>query len=346
MNELKRMLGDSTESEVKSLLFQLFLQIQRAEEMEQYAQEQFAIDIRKTYNDFLIYKRNQANPANNTQYKKAHIVFGYSGAGSLKMALREMKLRDQERIIAFSDIFSVGPVWQLHEKAGIGYRQEWLKNHINLDDETLFNYQDDFQHKVSENMSVPDDVPIFIWVGENAHEQTALRFVLYLLKEKSNDVFVMNATSAYKAQFWVPESDFSPLHTGEIAPEKLRLIYEENRKNNALTQNERKRFEKEWAKLASEKEVLRIWENEEINSVDGSYYDEYLISTARKIHRERKNHDFIKCARLIGEAIGHITQYIGDQFLEYRVRHLILNGCFEIEGVPKAMRYYSVRLKG
>ncbi|WP_423778625.1 DUF3658 domain-containing protein [Enterococcus faecium] len=40
-----------------------------------------------------------------------------------------------------------------------------------------------------------------------------------------------------------------------------------------------------------------------------------------------------------------MPQYIGDQFLEYRVRHLIVNGQFEIKGVPKAMRYYSVRLR-
>lgn len=81
-----------------------------------------------------------------------------------------------------------------------------------------------------------------------------------------------------------------------------------------------------------------------INSVNESYYDNYIIDTTRKIHIERKNNEFIKSARLIGEVMGHLNQYIGDQFIEYRVRHLIVNGIFEIEGIPKAMRYYSVRL--
>jgi hypothetical protein len=40
---------------------------------------------------------------------------------------------------------------------------------------------------------------------------------------------------------------------------------------------------------------------------------------------------------------GHI---VGDAFLEYRLRTLINNGVFDIKGVPKGMRYYSVKLKG
>jgi len=53
----------------------------------------------------------------------------------------------------------------------------------------------------------------------------------------------------------------------------------------------------------------------------------------------------MKSARLIGEVIGYLDQYISDEYFEYRVRHLITNGIFEIEGVPRAMRFYSVKLK-
>ena len=133
----------------------------------------------------------------------------------------------------------------------------------------------------------------------------------------------MDTTSKYKNQFGVPETEFFPLHTGEISPDKLRLIYEENRKSNSLTQKERKKFEKEWEQLSTKQEVLRIWENKMINSVNESYYDDYIIDTARKIHIERKNNEFMKSARLIGEVMGYLNQYIGDQFFEYRVRHLI-----------------------
>jgi len=233
----------------------------------------------------------------------------------------------------------------LDEKTGLSNRYEWLKKHINIDDEILDNYQDEFNNTTSEIIAVPKDAPIIIWIGENAHEQTALRYVLYLLKEKINDIFVMDTTSKYKNQFSTPETDFFPLHTEEISSDKLKLIYEKNRKSNSLSQEERKEIEKEWEQLSTKQEVLRIWGNKGIHSVNESYYDDYIIDTARKIRIERKNNEFIKSARLIGEVMGHLNQYIGDQFFEYRVRHLIVNGIFEIEGVPKAMRYYSVKLR-
>ncbi|MCG3421024.1 DUF3658 domain-containing protein [Oceanobacillus sp. GSFE11] len=53
----------------------------------------------------------------------------------------------------------------------------------------------------------------------------------------------------------------------------------------------------------------------------------------------------MKAARLIGEVYGHIDNNVGDPFLEYRVRTLIYGGFFEVKGIPKAMRYYSIKLK-
>jgi hypothetical protein len=34
---------------------------------------------------------------------------------------------------------------------------------------------------------------------------------------------------------------------------------------------------------------------------------------------------------------GHVNQYIGDQYIEYSLRNLILNVSFEVKGIPKAM---------
>lgn len=155
----------------------------------------------------------------------------------------------------------------------------------------------------------------------------------------------MDTSQQYKNQFDIPDTDWYPLHTGEITSEKLRIIYEKRRKVSPVSQEVRKKLEEEWQELSSTQEVLRIWENKGIRSVDETYYDDYIINKAKKLHKERKSNDFMKSARLIGEVIGHLDQYIGDEYFEYRVRCLIINGVFELEGVPKAMRFYSVKLK-
>ncbi|WP_071394780.1 DUF3658 domain-containing protein [Bacillus tuaregi] len=77
----------------------------------------------------------------------------------------------------------------------------------------------------------------------------------------------------------------------------------------------------------------------------GRSQDDYIIQKAIKLHKQQKKKSFMKSARLIGEVIGYLDQYIGDEYFEYRVRHLIMNGVFEIEGIPKAMWFYSVKLK-
>ncbi|CEI81738.1 DUF1835 domain-containing protein [Oceanobacillus sp. M60] len=345
IDELKGTLNHAGEEEVKSLLFQTFFRIHMLEELDQYTEEQFVADLKKTYHDFLNVKRGQTKIKNSTNDKVVHILFDDSAAGSLKWVLKEMGLQDEEMVISFSDVFSIGPIWQLHNQAGLDYREEWLKNHLLLDDDYLDEYRHHFNRTLSMISAIPETASIIIWTGENAHEQIALSYVLYLLRDKRNDITAINTTKQYKKQFNIPEKDNYPLHTGEIMSEKLQLIYQNSSKTPALSKEQREKFEQKWQALAATQEALRIWENRDIKSVDESYYDDLIINKAKMLHQEQKNTEFILSARLIGEVICYLDQYISDVFVEYSVRRLILKGVFEIKGVPKAMRFYSVKLK-
>ncbi len=332
------------DTELKSLLLQVFLRMQTVEERKGYSEQQFFLDIKNTFNDLLAYKKNQAS-VEQTQFHTTHIVFGDSPTGSLKIALKESDLIQQENIINCSDLFSIGPIWNLHDAQGINNRYEWLRTHINMDEELLFTYEKSFQQTILNIEQIPSHHTIVIWVGENAHEQTALRLVLYVLKEKTNDIAMININDAYKTHFDRPEIDFTPRHMGELSSKQLKQIYENGKNGNALTQTERKKLEQQWEQLCEDKEVLRIWESNKIISVPETFYDEYIINTVKKFHKKKKSIEFIKSARIIGEVIGHLNQYVGDQFIEYRVRRLIVDGIFDIEGVPKAMRYYSIKIR-
>ncbi|MGG3927137.1 DUF1835 domain-containing protein [Metabacillus fastidiosus] len=228
INKLKELVENSSEKEAKSLLFQMLLRINMMEETN-FPEEQFTKDLKKIYKDFLNYKSMQTINDNEKDYSTVHIVFGDSPSGSLKMVLRDMKLQEREKIISFSDLFSIGPVWRLNEEIGLTKRSEWLKNHINFDEEYIDKYQDEFSNTILKIEAIPQNIRIIIWMGDNSHEQTALRYVLYLLREKTNDIILINTAANYKNQFHIPEIEYYPLHTGEIIPEKLRVIYEKNR---------------------------------------------------------------------------------------------------------------------
>lgn len=273
-----------------------------------------------------------------------HILFGASASGSLKYALREMGLDNREKVISFWDIFSIGPVWQLHEENGVKSRFEWMKKCLNDEYDEFPDYKQKFEKAINQINSIPEGVHITIWTSDNAHEQTGLRFVVYLLKGRNVYISLINTTAEYEELFQVKKIKYTPLHSGEIPPEKLQIIYEQGH-GKLFTDHDRENLEKEWLSLAESLGTLRIWRNGRIQSVPEDYYDEFIIKKAKNLHGRWKTKDFMKSARLIGEVLGHLDQYVGDTFLEYRLKKLIEAGVFEFEGSLEAMRFYSVRLK-
>lgn len=277
-------------------------------------------------------------------FQMIHILLGASASGSLKFVLREMGLEKKEKVISFCDIFSIGPVWQLHEENGVKSRFEWMKKWISDEYNEFPDYKKSFEKAINQINSIPGGVHITIWTSDSAHEQTGLRFVVYLLKEKNIDISLINTTEEYEKLFQTKKVKFTLLHSGEISPEKLQFIYERGSRK-LFTDHDREDLEKEWLSLADSQETLRIWRNGRIQSAPENYYDPFIIQRAKYLHRNPKLNGFMKSARLIGDVLGHLDQYIGDTFLEYRLKKLIEAGVFEFEGSLLAMRFYSVRLK-
>ncbi|WP_179097672.1 DUF1835 domain-containing protein [Paenibacillus sp. FSL H7-0331] len=282
----------------------------------------------------------------NAATTKVHIVFGDSIAGSLKFAIKQLGYADTNKVICFRDQFSMGPLWQLHEETGQAHRGEWFIDHINNgNDEADYDY-DTYHQRLTEQIAhIPAEASIVIWSGKNAHEQVGLRYAVYLLRNSQNSIFVFNAEEACERRFNTSDRQIDYLHAGEIPPEKLQTVFGEAEESGSIACETRQLLEREWLSLATHHEVLHIWDGERILSVDEHFFDSYLLEAVEKLHTYRSNNDFIKAARVIGEAIGYCDQYISDSYFEYRLRQLIYNGSLEIKGVPRSMRFYSVRRK-
>jgi hypothetical protein len=272
-----------------------------------------------------------------------HILFGPSPAGGLKVALKDLGLEKKDSVISFWDMFSVGPISRLHEMHGKGNRLDWMKRLIN--DRDILDFQLTNQQAIDQIATIPTGEHVTIWVADNAHEQTGLCYTLFLLKDKDIDIHIINTTQLHNENFKQKDIIYTVLHTGEVSPEKLQIIYQQSKKQPPLTKHEREDFEKEWLSLSASQETLRIWRNGRIHSVPEDYYDEYMIKRAKKLHGKTKTKEWMKSARLIGDVLGHLDQYVGDSFLEYRLKKLIEADVFEWEGSLEAMRYYSVRLR-
>lgn len=273
-----------------------------------------------------------------------HILFGTSASGSLKHALRKMGLDKKDKVISFSDIFSIGPIYKLNKEIGVKSRFKWMEKCMSDEFDELPDYLKEFKRSLNQIISVAEGEHVTIWAADNAHEQAGLRFAVYLLKDKNIDITVINTSKEYEKRFPVKKVKYTLLHSGEMIPEKFQHLYEHGT-GNLLTDHDRISLKKEWLNLAETRETLRIWQNGRIFGVSEDYFDEFITGKVKKLHGTGKERAFIKSARVIGEVIGHLDQYVGDSFLEYRVRKLIEAGVFESKGRLEAMRFYSIRLK-
>ncbi|GLC89642.1 DUF1835 domain-containing protein [Lysinibacillus piscis] len=273
-----------------------------------------------------------------------HIVFGASASGSLTRALRNRKQNETEQVISFWDIFSVGPIWQLHNEKGRQFRYDWMAVHLNEESiEELADYQQRFEQSVEQIQAIQNGEQLYIWLSNSTHEQVGLRYIIYLLKEKDIQMTVLNTALAQAKLFPVMEDSYILRSTGELTFEQLQTIFEQYQ-GQLLSMNEREILEKEWCTLSESQDTLRIWQDGHVQHVEESYYDARFIHHAKDLHQEQETKNFMKSARLIGEVLGYLDDYVGDEFLQYRLRELIKQNVFEMEGQLRAMRYYSVRL--
>ncbi|TFD99504.1 DUF1835 domain-containing protein [Jeotgalibacillus salarius] len=272
-------------------------------------------------------------------YQTVHLVCGESPAGSLKVGLDR-----HQKVIGFPDFFGDGPVRHLDQKSGQRQRLEWLRDHLNgQDDYFEKEYEKRLAKALKEIEAIPREVPIVLWSGENADEQTGIRYFLYLIREKENVVSIINTTIAFKKLYNTETfQEFHP-HTGGVEPEKLQRMYLGNAAR-PLTEVERRRYEQEWESLSDMGGTLRIWKNQQVQAVNENYYDSLILSIAANMTDDQGD-GFVKAARIIGEALGRIDDVVSDMFLEYRVRCLVYSGIFEIKGIPKSMMHYTVSMK-
>jgi hypothetical protein len=265
-----------------------------------------------------------------------HLVSSSSAAGALKVGL------DRPRtVIDFLDLFSIGPLWKLDTKIGQDYRHEWLNENINLE-QGDFELENNFSKTLLELEDLPDDVPLYIWTANNGNEQTGLRYLLFLLKSKENEVFVINTTELYKR--WINSND-EKLYSSMLHPTDLKFLFEKSESISPLTREERIQLQREWEVLAQSKETLRLWENGKITSVPEDYFDGLIKETIADLQNQQGTKDFIRTGRVIGETIHQMEEMVGDCYLEYRIRHLIYNGVLELKGIPRSMRHYSIKLR-
>lgn len=264
--------------------------------------------------------------------KFIHIVFGDSAAGILKCFFSENENKYKGEVICFREDYSIGPLYDIETEVGLENRIKWIEKIIKqlyLDDyfvdiETLY------KTTYEGIKNIDSDLKIVIWYGESASELVGLSYLVSVLKNKS--IYKINVSRFEMNDY--SGNKYKPRSLGECnlnQLESLILTMEE------IESEELNKISKCWENLKISKENLRILEGNTIVGVDEDYYDNDILSNC--------SFNYKKTARVIGDTMGKSKQFIGDTYINYRVRKLIEMNRLEYRGNLKNMREFDIKIK-
>ena len=274
-----------------------------------------------------------------------HIVIGESFAGSMKQALRGLDYTETHKLITLRENYAIGPINSLDSPVGRIERSNWFRNNITEAFDAYTEFEEEYNELLDKLEQIPERAEVIVWTSGNACEQAGMRHALYLLRNKRNSISIHDACAICEELYNRPDTFINYRYSGEIPSEKLQEAIVRLDGKGKLRSADITRLEREWQVPTQQTGTLRIWRDSALIEVPADYYDQYLLEKLDALKPPAGDNDFLKSARLIGEAIGYCEEHIGDSYFEYRLRELIYDGVLEIKGVPAAMRYYRIRRK-
>lgn len=309
-----------------------------------------SIEEKKLAEELVNILQNQINEVRNHQLQKnelqqyVHLVFSLSDAGSLKVTLSKIGKRNLCQVLAFNECFSVGPISHLDTTTGQQNRRFWLMEH----DEAFiysqhFNQEHQLDNMVKVVKNIPENKTIVIWCADNAHDQTGLRFVLHLLRERKQPVHVVNVTEIFNVTE-LQNKEGVPYARGLIDHEHFQAIVRKYFTGIPLDPSQRRKYESEWLMLTREKNVLRLWEEGTVKSSDESALDEVIVRSIMELEQEKDEDGFIMAGRVVEKMFEISQQLVGYSFITYRIWILVNQGILMFKGIPGALHQFSIKL--
>jgi hypothetical protein len=250
-----------------------------------------------------------------------HLALGGSAAGNVRELIKN---RLSERLIRVDDIYSIGPLFNIHEERGLRARKDYLRK-IFLTINEGSHFETFIPHiGLVGILRIPKDASrIVVWCGANADEQTILRAVCANLPETPLIIVDIDTSSPPACQ----RVAIGGCNLEELAKAEEKAV--------VLSADARERLAAEWRNLISEQHLLRIYSGGCVKGVSETFFDERLVDLCPE--------HFGSAARLVGSVMGRSEIQIGDTFLDYRLRALIAHGVIEALDVEKQLRFVQVR---
>ncbi len=267
-----------------------------------------------------------------------HIVFNEADIKVLEAAVQLDESLAGE-VIQIKDDYAVGPIDNLYVGEGIAARREWWNGVL---------AGGDYQSKISTNevddyntiaglvgrMRREENEKIWIWAAQNKHDVSGYYWMLHYIKEFQGRVFILYLNNLP----FINEKGniFYPNWLHEIPAKEFLKAKKLARE---VTLSEFEVDPDEWTRLATESKGVRILEGgKKLAQYEYDFYDAELTKVITP--------DWQKGSKVINHFYSKAKHTTGDAYLLWRLKVMIAQDMFDVQGKLDNMKDFEVKSKG
>lgn len=266
-----------------------------------------------------------------------HIVFNEGDVGVLQQAI-ELDDNLKGEVLQIKDDYAVGPLDNIYAEEGIEKRREWWRQVLaggdyhgkadanEVDDLTLVT------GLVAALRSNPLEI-VWVWCAQNKHDVSGYYWLLHYMKEFQGRIFILYLNNLpfinEKGNIFYPNWLFS------IPPKEFLKAKKLARE---ITASEFEVDPDEWAKLCSDNMGVRLLEGGKKLAQAG--YDFYDTEIKKYI-----TPDWQKASKIIHHYLSKSKLNTGDAYLLWRIKEMIAQDEFDVQGKIANMKDFEVKTK-
>ena len=266
-----------------------------------------------------------------------HIVFNEADVKVLQQVL-ELDESLAGSIVLIKDDYAVGPLNNIYIGEGIEARKQWWREVLaggDYDGKVDNDEADDYK-TVAElvgTMRRNETETIWIWAAQNKHDVSGYYWLLKYLQEFQSRVFILYLNNLpfinEKGNIFYPNC----LH--EIQPKEFLKAKKLARE---ITLSEFEVDPDEWIKICNENKGIRLLEGgKKLGQEDYDFYDTEL--------KKFVTPDWQKASKIINQYISKAKHTTGDAYLLWRLKVMLAQDMFDVQGKVANMKEFEIKTK-
>ena len=266
-----------------------------------------------------------------------HIVFNEPDVDVLKKVIKLDEMLAAE-LIQIKDDYAVGPVKDIYSEEGIAVRKQWWREVLSggdYDGKVDDGFVDDISTVNELKNKLDNDAEEFIWIwaAQNKHDVCGYYWLMSQLKDYHGRIFILYLNNL---PFFNEKGNiFYPVQLSEIPAKEFLKAKKLARE---ITLSEFEVDPDEWTKTCNEGKGVRLLEGgKKLIQADENFYDESLkrLITA----------DWQKASKIIHQHINKEKESTGDAYLLWRLKSILNNGEYDVQGNTGNMKEFEVKRK-